>query len=150
MTTLLPIALGAGNDTSAPRSTSSRTSGRSIGASTRHGAHSPSIANSPTPSAPATAHGSARAAAERGTAAGDATPGNEAPSVVMSVNRKRATAMSPTLTLRSFSRHLWMSVTSGRGTSAGSADQSGVDFTTAAVISVVSSPANGRTPASIS
>ena len=36
------------------------------------------------------------------------------------------------------------------GTSTGSADQFGVDFTTAAMISVMSSPSNARAPVSIS
>ena len=52
--------------------------------------------------------------------------------------------------LRSFSRHRWMSVTICAGTSAGSADQFGVVFMTAAIISVASSPSNARAPVSIS
>ena len=45
---------------------------------------------------------------------------------------------------RSFSRQRWISVTTCGGVSAGSADQSGVDFTTAAISSVTSSPSNAR------
>ena len=38
--TVLPSLLGAGNETSAPKSTSNRTSGRFNGWVARHGAHS--------------------------------------------------------------------------------------------------------------
>src|SRR5688572_15724854 len=50
-----------------------------------------------------------------------------------SLRRNRATAISPMRALRSFSRHFWINVTTGGGVSAGSALQSGVDFTTAAI-----------------
>ena len=43
-----------------------------------------------------------------------------------------------------------MRVTTGGGTSAGSAVQFGVVFTTAAITSVMSSPSNARLPVSIS
>src|SRR6185295_3217206 len=64
--------------------------------------------------------------------------------------KNRAMEMSAILRLRSFSRHRWMSVTIRAGTSAGSADQFGVVFMTAAIISVVSSPSNACAPVSIS
>ena len=80
----------------------------------------------------------------RGAAAGDAR------SALLSLNRNCATAMSPMRALRSFSRHLWIDATTVAGISAGSALQSGVDFTTAAIVSVTSSPGKARTPVSIS
>jgi len=75
---------------------------------------------------------------------------DEMPIDAVSPNTNCATAMSPMRALRSFSRHLWINATTGAGVSAGRALQSGVDLTTAAMVSVMSSPGNARTPVSIS
>lgn len=64
--------------------------------------------------------------------------------------RKRATAMSEIRALRSFSRQPFTSVRTCGGTSAGSARQSGSPRTTAAIVSVRSSPSKARFPVSIS
>ena len=63
---------------------------------------------------------------------------------------KSATEMSPTRRFRSFSRQPLISVRIDAGTSAGSAAQSGSPRSTAASVSLTSSPSNARLPVSIS
>ncbi len=62
----------------------------------------------------------------------------------------RASAASASRRLRSFSRHRRRSVRIAAGVFTGSAVQSGSLLTTAAIVSVVSSPLNARCPVSIS
>jgi hypothetical protein len=81
---------------------------------------------------------------------GRGEPAGEAAIDGLSLNRNCATAMSATRALRSFSRHRWINATTAAGVSPGSAFQSGVDFTIAAIVSVTSSPGKARAPVSIS